>query len=701
MKAENNANDSSGNTNNGIVDGTVTYAAGEVGNAFSFNGNIANNVRIPNSPSLQTSLFSVEYWVYFNTVQNAVIVTKRSPSGAGDAWQAGIVYTGGVFELQFVGYTTSGLADWYSGALASPVGVWTHVAMTYDGTNVVGYVNGVQVLMVTVSLALGGQNADIYIGTHPAAQPFNGLVDELTLCNRALSSNEVQGIYQAGTAGQVAPVAAVTGISPAYGPIAGGTSVTITGSNFVGVTSVTIGGVAATGVNVVNTTNLTAVTGANVEGAANVVVTTANGTATGTGLFSYFSGPPTVISQTVTNITGNSVKLGGNVSDNGGLTVTERGVVYALTATNGNPQISGTGVTKIATSGGTGVFTVNVSGLMNFSNYTFAAYAVNAVGTNYSATGMFTTSGKTFISYTGGNQTYIVPAGVTNLQVKLWGAKGSGGGGGGFAGGFLAVTPGQTLTIRVGGLNGFGGGGAGGVDQAGDGYDGFRGGGGSYIIINGTQNLAVAGGGGGGGYSGGSGGPGGGTTGGSGGVYDGSGGTQSAGGAGGSGGGLSGSQTRGGSGASFHGNPCGGGGGGGYFCGGGGGGDNNSYGGGGGGGSSYIAQLVNGYTIAGSGSSTGNTGDPDYVAGNNGLIVLTPYGQPTIGSPTIDSSGNLILTGSGLPENPYVLLTSTNMTLPLSLWTTNLTGAFDSTGNCSNAIPISTTNNQQFFLIKE
>ena len=82
LKAENNANDSSGNTNNGIVDSLVTYAAGEVNNAFSFSGNVTNNVRIPNNPSLQTSLFSVEYWVYYNTAQNPVMVCKRSSTGA-------------------------------------------------------------------------------------------------------------------------------------------------------------------------------------------------------------------------------------------------------------------------------------------------------------------------------------------------------------------------------------------------------------------------------------------------------------------------------------------------------------------------------------------------------------------------------------------------------------------------------------------
>src|SRR5262249_32763590 len=62
-------------------------------------------------------------------------------------------------------------------------------------------------------------------------------------------------------------------------------------------------------------------------------------------------------------------------------------------------------------------------------------------------------------SYTGTDQTWTVPAGVAQITVKAWGAGGAGGnyifndigGGGGFVTGTLDVTPGEQLTIIVGG----------------------------------------------------------------------------------------------------------------------------------------------------------------------------------------------------------------------------------------------------------
>ncbi len=251
-------------------------------------------------------------------------------------------------------------------------------------------------------------------------------------------------------------------------------------------------------------------------------------------------------------------------------------------------------------------------------------------------------------NYTGADQTWTVPSGVTSATFLLLGAGGGGsdsdynttysggnGGGGGFATGDYSVTAGQTFTVIVGkaggGLDGvnlsgnnwqtpatYGGGGQGGsiVNIAG-GY--ASGGGRSAIRVSGAStDLATAGGGGGAGATNNSlstfanGAPGGGTSGASvGSVHGGQGGTPSAGGAGGTSGwggsyhGTAGSQFAGGVSRDE-----GGGGGGGWYGGGGGGdtGVSPTWGGfGGGGGSSYVALLTNGSTTAGSGTSPGAT----------------------------------------------------------------------------------------------
>ena len=72
------------------------------------------------------------------------------------------------------------------------------------------------------------------------------------------------------------PPVTVTGINPNTGPSAGGTAVTIAGTNFQSGAAVTLGGVSATSVVFVNTTTLTAVTGAHIGGVVDVVVTNPN-----------------------------------------------------------------------------------------------------------------------------------------------------------------------------------------------------------------------------------------------------------------------------------------------------------------------------------------------------------------------------------------------------------------------------------------
>ena len=92
---------------------------------------------------------------------------------------------------------------------------------------------------------------------------------------------------------------------------------------------------------------------------------------------------PTVTTPTSALATTTGATLGGEVTSEGSAPVTARGVVYSRALTNPSPVIGGLGVTDVSTTGTTGTFTVDVTGLMAGTQYNFKAYATNAVGTGY------------------------------------------------------------------------------------------------------------------------------------------------------------------------------------------------------------------------------------------------------------------------------------------------------------------------------
>ena len=315
---------------------------------------------------------------------------------------------------------------------------------------------------------------------------------------------------------------------------------------------------------------------------------------------------PTITTTPASNIAWNSLTSGGTITNTGGAAVTASGVCWNTT---GSPTTTNSKTTDNVASG---AFTSTVGVLSAGLVYYIRAYATNSIGTAYGNT-LTVTAGSyntaTF-SYTGSQQTWTVPSGVTSVILECWGAQGGGNltgyGLGGYARGSLAVTPGQTLYVYVGQqptvdvtysvyhAGGWNGGGQGWSN-------GQSGGGASDVRVNGSglgNRIIVAGGGGGpggAGNSGYSGGDGGGSTGGNGlhnGSYDpgfcGGGGGQTYGGAKEStytNGATAGSLGLGGNGGNS-GNYAGGAGGGGYY--GGGGGDQGS----GGGGSGYIGGVT-------------------------------------------------------------------------------------------------------------
>ncbi len=97
----------------------------------------------------------------------------------------------------------------------------------------------------------------------------------------------------------------------------------------------------------------------------------------------------TVNTPTVSNLTPTSATLGGNVTDDGGSAITQRGVVLAPTTVNASPAVGDAGVMVLTTSGTTGVFTVGAGMLTTGTSYSFRAFATSALGTTYSAVRTF------------------------------------------------------------------------------------------------------------------------------------------------------------------------------------------------------------------------------------------------------------------------------------------------------------------------
>ena len=94
-RAENNADDQSG-ANDGTPAGSMTYAAGIVGQAFSFDG-LTASLSVPDAPALRPGSLSIEGWTKIGDVTGVhVLVGKRVGTGTLDSYsiwmESGVLY---------------------------------------------------------------------------------------------------------------------------------------------------------------------------------------------------------------------------------------------------------------------------------------------------------------------------------------------------------------------------------------------------------------------------------------------------------------------------------------------------------------------------------------------------------------------------------------------------------------------------------
>ncbi|WBO86810.1 hypothetical protein [Hymenobacter yonginensis] len=145
--------------------------------------------------------------------------------------------------------------------------------------------------------------------------------------------------------------------------------------------------------------------------------------------------PPSLSTAAVSTVTSTTATAGGTILEDGGRSVTARGVVYALTeapTTQDDFTQDGTGI---------GSFSSALTGLLPSTTYYVRAYATNAQGTSYGEQRNFTTAAVSLATEpTQGSTltaTAVTPTGVT-LAIS----------GGDGAKKLLLVTPGPALSFQ-------------------------------------------------------------------------------------------------------------------------------------------------------------------------------------------------------------------------------------------------------------
>jgi hypothetical protein len=208
-KAESNANDSFG-SNNGTAYGGLTYASGKSGNAFSFNGT-TSYVDMGDTFDLGLNSWSYSMWCYQNNTADKIAFSKtRAMSETGRIWTT-ILSNKLDFNFQPSVFGTIIITS----SQNISINTWYHFTFVFDRADKMKiYINGNLETVTNSGLTnnLTSYSAVNYntsspfrLGSYTAADnvtplpSWNGLIDEVGIWNKALTTTEITELYASGS----------------------------------------------------------------------------------------------------------------------------------------------------------------------------------------------------------------------------------------------------------------------------------------------------------------------------------------------------------------------------------------------------------------------------------------------------------------------------------------------------------------------
>ena len=180
-------NDASGNGHNGTING-ATWTSGRYGGGLSFNGSGAS-VDLGALGTFYQGGFTLEAWVQKQTsTKNDVAIVGTFAGGGGPMLWVDHLATR--YHLTM----NSGISNYLDSGRNPTAGQWQHLAATFDPATTTArfYIDGTEVANRSVSVGIGSSNA-WRIGAYGGSPGgfFDGLIDDVRIYNRALTSGEI------------------------------------------------------------------------------------------------------------------------------------------------------------------------------------------------------------------------------------------------------------------------------------------------------------------------------------------------------------------------------------------------------------------------------------------------------------------------------------------------------------------------------
>ncbi len=201
-----NANDESGNGNNGTANGVSLIADrfSIPNKAYNFNG-INNTIVVPNSNSLNfsTNQLSMSFWLKMPSYPAAETHIISKYSGVGTTTSGFMVVAYSSISTFVYRYQNTIVAGWGFVEIPMvnlPTNTWFHVVTTTDQGYDKLYINGILKTsnLIKYNGAIGSNTESLRFGIGPPLNPrpyFNGSMDDIRFYNRALTPVEVTALY--------------------------------------------------------------------------------------------------------------------------------------------------------------------------------------------------------------------------------------------------------------------------------------------------------------------------------------------------------------------------------------------------------------------------------------------------------------------------------------------------------------------------